>query len=313
MKVLVTGGAGFIGSNTVYALLSAGHDVLVIDDLSTGHAGNLDPRAGFRKLDILDDEVPAIVAQYAPDGVVHLAAQASVSVSVAHPERDRAVNAEGTRRIAAAARDAGARVMISASTAAVYGEPEMVPLVETARKVPMSPYGSSKFEAEALIAGELRGSATDFASFRFANVYGPRQDAAGEGGVVAIFCDRMHRGERPVLFGDGEQTRDFVFVGDVVAAIMAALSASGPLAADGPDGPAYNIGTGERTSVNQLLMSLRVAAGYFGPSETAPAREGDILHSALDPAKANQALGWRAGVELDAGLATTWRWFAAQK
>ncbi|MDZ4168707.1 MAG: NAD-dependent epimerase/dehydratase family protein [Coriobacteriia bacterium] len=312
MKVLVTGGAGFIGSNTVFALLAAGHDVLVIDDLSTGHMGNLDPRASFRKLDILDDETRVVIAEFAPEGVVHLAAQASVSVSVAQPERDRAVNAEGTRRIAVAARDAGARVMVSASTAAVYGEPEMVPLIETARKAPMSPYGSSKLEAEGLMATELRGSGTDFASFRFANVYGPRQDAAGEGGVVAIFCDRMHRSERPVLFGDGSQTRDFVFVGDVVAAIIAALSAAAPLAAEGPDGPAYNVGTGERTSVNQLLMSMRVAAGYFGPSDTASSREGDILHSALSPSKAQAALGWRAGVELETGLAMTWRWFAAQ-
>lgn len=310
MRVLVTGGAGFIGSNTVFALLAAGHQVLVIDDLSTGRPDNLDPRAEFRRLDILDDEVPSLVADFAPEVIVHLAAQASVAASMADPERDRAVNAEGTRRIAAAGRAAGTARIISASSAAVYGEPESVPLTEIARKSPTSPYGASKLEAEALLIEELARSGTDFASFRFANVYGPRQDATGEGGVVAIFSDRMRRNEPPVIFGDGTQTRDFIYVGDVVAALLAAIDAPAPLASPGPDGPAYNISTGKRTSVNQLIMSMRAASGYVGPVETLPPREGDILHSALDPSKAYDVFGWRANVELDTGLAMTWRWFA---
>ncbi len=312
MRVLVTGGAGFIGSNTVFALLAAGHEVFVIDDLSSGGARNLDPRARFRQLDILDDEVSRLVAGFAPETVIHLAAQASVAASVADPERDRAVNAEGTRRIAAAARAAGVTRIISASSAAVYGEPEAIPLAETANKSPMSPYGASKLEAEALLRAELSGSGTDFASFRFSNVYGPRQDAAGEGGVVAVFSDRIRHGEPPVVFGDGAQTRDFIYVGDVVGALLAAIEAPGPLAGDGPDGPAYNISTGERTSVNELIMSLRAVSGYHGPVDSAPPREGDILHSALDPSKADAVFGWRAAVGLDTGLAMTWRWFTSQ-
>jgi UDP-glucose 4-epimerase len=313
VRVIVTGGAGFIGSNLVHALLAGGHDVLVIDDLSTGVVDNLDPRAAFRKLDILDDSLPALFAEFRPDAVVHLAAQASVVVSLRDPERDRAVNAEGTRRIAAAARDAGAKRVISASSAAVYGEPEVLPLPETARTEPLSPYGCSKLEAESLLARELEDSATDYASFRFANVYGPRQDAQGEGGVVAIFCARLAAGENPVVYGDGSQTRDFIFVGDVVAAIITAIGFQGSLGQGDALHGAYNIGTGTATSVSELLMTIRTAAAYFGPAETGPAREGDIAHSRLSPERACDSFGFSASVELDRGIAMTWNWFSAKR
>jgi len=309
MHVLVTGGAGFIGSNLVRALLSGGHRVSVFDDLSTGRAENLDPRAEFRRVDILGDDLAALVAQSVPDAVVHLAAQASVVVSLRDPERDRAVNAEGTRRVAAAARDAGVHRVISASTAAVYGEPAELPLTEESRKEPTNPYGTSKLEAEALLAAELEGTATDFASFRFSNVYGPRQDAAGEGGVVAIFCDRIRAGNRPVVFGDGAQTRDFVYVGDVVAAVIAALFSENRLS---ELGPAFNISTGERTSIDALIMALRQAAQYLGAVDHEPARAGDIVHSVLDPSRAASAFGWRANVPLETGVALTWRWFESR-
>ncbi len=312
MRVLVTGGAGFIGSNLVRALLSGGHSVSVIDDLSTGRPENLDPRASFRRLDILDESLPQVVAEFEPEVVVHLAAQASVTASLRDPERDRAVNAEGTRRVAAAARDAGATRVISASSAAVYGEPVELPLVESAPTVPTSPYGASKLEAEGLLAAELAGTAVDYASFRFSNVYGPRQDAAGEGGVVAIFSDRLRRGEPPVLFGDGSQTRDFIYVGDVVAAVLAAAAFDGRLSAVQGDGAPFNVSTGTRISVSELLMELRQCANYFGAQVNEPPREGDILHSALDPARAAEVFGWRAGVSLENGIALTWRWFAAQ-
>ncbi len=309
MRILVTGGAGFIGSNLVHALLSGGHEVAVIDDLSTGSAANLDPRAAFRKLDILDEGLDAAVAEMAPEAVVHLAAQASVTASLRDPERDRAVNAEGTRRVAAAARNAGARRVISASSAAVYGEPVELPLAETSATSPTNPYGASKLEAEGLLRAELEDSGVDFASVRFANVYGPRQDAQGEGGVVAIFCDRIHVGEVPVIYGDGSQTRDFIYVGDVVGALVAALFTDSVLAGAGP---AFNISTGQSTSVMALLMALRQAAQYFGPVEHEPARHGDIVHSVLDPSRAEGAFGWRSAVPLETGIALTWRWFSAQ-
>jgi UDP-glucose 4-epimerase len=313
VRVLVTGGAGFIGANLVRALLSGGHETFVVDNLSTGSPDNLDPRAGFRKVDILDDEISSVMREFAPEVVVHLAAQASVTVSIREPELDRAINAEGTRRVAAAARDAGARRVISASSAAVYGEPDELPLVETSAKRPSNPYGASKLEAEGLIAAELSGTETDFASVRFSNVYGPRQDAYGEGGVVAIFCARIRDGEQPVVFGDGRQTRDFIYVGDVVSALVEAAAFEGTLARTDAAGAAFNISTGDRTSVESLLLALRQASGYLGPAQYEPPRDGDVLHSCLDPHRAASVFGWKANVALQSGMAATWRWFDARR
>lgn len=310
MKVLVTGGAGFIGSNLVRALLSGGHTVAVVDDLSTGKPENLDPRALSRTLDILDPAMPGFMREFGPEAVVHLAAQPSVSASIADPKRDRMVNAEGTQRVAAAAREAGARRVISASSAAVYGDPESLPLSEGARLAPINPYGCSKLEAESLLAAELADAGVDFASMRFSNVYGPRQDALGEGGVVAIFLGLVRKGGPLTVFGDGKQTRDFIFVGDVVAAVVAALGAPGPLAH--VDGSAYNISTGSRISVLELVGAVRVATGYLGAVDHVAPRPGDIEHSALDPSRAASVFGWRAGVELEAGVGLTWRWFQNQ-
>jgi len=314
MRVLVTGGAGFIGSNLAHALIAGGHPVGVIDDLSTGSSENLHPYAWFRTLDILAPAFSALVAEFAPDAVVHLAAQASVSVSLQDPERDWAVNAEGTRIVARAAREAGAKRMVSASSAAVYGEPlaSDLPLAESAPKAPANPYGKSKLAAEGLLAQELTGSGVDYASFRFSNVYGPRQDGAGEGGVVAIFCTRMHAGKPPVVYGTGAQTRDFIYVGDVVAAIVSALLSESPLAGEGTDGASYNVSTGEETSVDALLLALRQASGYLGGVDHEPAREGDVDRSSLDPGKAARAFGWSARQPLENGAAMTWRWFAGR-
>ena len=314
MRVLVTGGAGFIGSNLVHALISGGHSVGVIDDLSTGHHENLHPHAWFRTLDILSPEMPGAVAEFAPDAVVHLAAQASVTESQRDPERDWAVNAEGTAAVARAARAAGARRVISASSAAVYGEPDaaMLPLVETAPKAPANPYGKSKLAAESMLADALAGSDVDHACFRFSNVYGPRQDAAGEGGVVALFCAAMHAQTPPIIFGDGTQTRDFIYVGDVVGAIISALVAEGKLAQDGADGASYNVSTGSEISVNDLLMSLRQTSRYLGGTDFRPGREGDVARSSLSPAKAVHAFGWKAHQTLDVGLQFTWQWFASR-
>jgi UDP-glucose 4-epimerase len=314
MRVLITGGAGFIGSNLADTLIGAGHEVGIIDDLSAGKRENLPVAAWFREIDILDPAFLAAVAEFAPDAVAHLAAQASVTESLRDPERDWAVNAEGTRIVAEAALAAGAKRMISASSAAVYGEPAEadLPLAESATKAPVNPYGRSKLAAEGLLAEALSGTGVDWASFRFANVYGPRQDGAGEGGVVAVFCQRMHEGATPVIYGDGSQTRDFIYVGDVVGAIVAAFSAGGRLATGSGDIAAYNISTGKETSVNDLLAALRRASGFVGEAQHDPAREGDVLRSSLDPRKAAAAFGWSAGQELAPGAQATWRWYASQ-
>jgi UDP-glucose 4-epimerase len=273
---------------------------------------NIHPAAWFRRLDILDEAMPDAVAAFAPDAVVHLAAQVDVQRSIADPERDRAVNVDGTAAVARAAAAAGARRVLSASSAAVYGEPEVIPLPETARKGPENPYGESKLAAEAALQCALGSTGVDFASMRFANVYGPRQDWRGEGGVVAIFAAKLAAGERPVIFGDGTATRDFIFVGDVVNAIMLALETTGPLSGAMPDGPAYNISTGQRTSVEQVAAYLGAASRVMKEAEHLPARAGDIEHSALDPAKARKVFGFEARMGIEAGLAMTWRWFASQ-
>jgi UDP-glucose 4-epimerase len=204
--------------------------------------------------------------------------------------------------------------VISASSAAVYGEPAEndLPLVEPAPKAPANPYGTSKLAAESKLADVLSGSGVDWASFRFSNVYGPRQDGAGEGGVVAVFCERMHRGLPLTVFGTGEQTRDFIYVGDVVGAIVAAIDFEGRLGHADGDTAAYNISTCRETSVNDLFSALSAASGYAEAPELEPARAGDVLRSSLDPSKARATFGWSAQQELTHGAEMTWRWYASQ-
>jgi UDP-glucose 4-epimerase len=310
MRVLVTGGAGFIGSNLVHALVDARHEAGVVDDLSTGRLENLHPAAWFRRVDILDPSLPDAVREFAPEAVVHLAAQASVTASFADPARNHAVNVEGTRAVAAAAAAAGVRVVVAASSAAVYGEPAEVPLPETAPKAPTNPYGDSKLAAELVLIEQFAGTDVDFASFRFSNVYGPRQDAAGEGGVVAVFCAAMSSGRAPAIHGDGNQTRDFIYVGDTVQALIDAVTTPDRLAVEDVDGPAYNISTGEEVSVRDLAGRVASACRYEGEVGHEAPREGDVARSALDPAKAFEVFGWRAHTPLDRGLELTAAWFA---
>jgi UDP-glucose 4-epimerase len=309
MRVLVTGGAGFIGSNLVGSLVAAGHDVLVFDDLSTGSAGNLPEAVGLEVADILGPRLPAVSASFRPEAVVHLAAQTDVQASIADPARDRAVNVDGTRAVATAAAAAGARVVLSASSAAVYGEPSELPLREESPKRPANPYGSSKLAAESVLAGALADTDADFAALRFSNVYGPRQDWRGEGGVVAIFAGLLARGEVPTLYGTGAQTRDFIFVADVVDALIAALAPPVRLAASGDDGAAYNISTGSERPVSDVARILGGYAGSMAGFTTAAARDGDVGRSALDPGKARRVLCWSARTPLETGLAETWKWF----
>lgn len=313
MRIVVTGGAGFIGGNLVHAMLGGGADITVIDDLSTGSMDNVHPATTFRRLDVRTPEAAEAIVAARPDVIVHLAAQVSVAASIEDPAFDRSVNIDGTRAVAEAAVAAGARRVLFASSAAVYGEPHELPLTEESPTAPVVPYGASKLEAEGVLSEVLRPAGVDFATLRFSNVYGPRQRAEGEGGVVAEFASRMTAGVTPVIYGSGRQTRDFIYVADVVNAIATALAADSALAAPGPNGPAYNVSTGVETSVNMLAEGLRVALRFPGAIEHAEARDGDVEASVLSPEKAAATFGWRAAVELQSGLAATAAWFAQQR
>jgi UDP-glucose 4-epimerase len=305
MKALVTGGAGFIGSNLVDALLARGDEVLVVDDLSTGRLENLDGAlaagATLAELDIRDGAaLDELAAKARPDVVFHLAAQIDVRKSIANPAFDASINVGGTANVLEAARGAGARRVVFVSTGgAIYGEGEgqELPLGEGAPVEPLSAYGQSKFAAEGYLALYERLHGLSGVSLRLGNVYGPRQDPLGEAGVIAIFCGRLRAGERPTVFGDGRQTRDYIYVGDVVAAALAAAEseASGPI----------NIGTGVETDVLELARRLGELEGVEFEPELAPARTGEVQRIAIDPARAERELGWSAKVGLEEGLRLT--------
>ena len=303
MKAFVTGGAGFIGSNLVDALVGRGDEVVVLDDLSTGHAshleGALDAGAVLHEGDIRDGErVAALVASAAPDVVFHLAAQIDVRRAVADPAFDAQVNIGGTINVLEAARLASvARVVNSSTGGAIYGDASAIPTGEDTPPAPMAPYGQSKHAAEGYLAlyGRLHGLST--VSLRYANVYGPRQDPHGEGGVVAIFCGKLAEGGTPVAFGDGLQTRDYVYVGDVVSANLAAAASSWT--------GACNIGTGTETTVVGLAEALRALGDAPFELSHAPERPGEVVRSAVDPSLAREVLGWEARVGLAEGLERT--------
>jgi UDP-glucose 4-epimerase len=306
MRTLVTGGAGFIGSNLVDALLARGDEVIVVDDLSTGRRENLEQALGggaeLVEADIRDRAGMVDVAAGArPEVVFHLAAQIDVRKSIADPAFDASINVGGTANVLEAAREAGARRVVFTSTGgAIYGEGEgqALPLAEDAPIAPLSAYGQSKHAAEGYIALYERLHGLSGVSLRLGNVYGPRQDPLGEAGVIAIFCGRLRAGERPTVFGDGRQTRDYIYVGDVVAAELAAAS--------GDARGAINIGTGIETDVLQLVDSLAALDGASGfEPEFAPPRTGEVQRIAIDPARAGRELGWRPEVGLDDGLRRT--------
>jgi UDP-glucose 4-epimerase len=305
MRALVTGGAGFIGSNLVDALLDRGDEVVVIDDLSTGKESNLAEAtakgAVLYEADIRDGEAVArIVAGAAPEVVFHLAAQIDVRVSVDRPDFDARTNVEGTVNVLEAARQAGARRFVFSSTGgAIYGETETIPTPEDHVAQPMAGYGTSKLCAEQYLGlyERLHGLAT--MALRFGNVYGPRQDPHGEAGVIAIFCGRYFTGGKPKVFGDGTQTRDYIYVGDLVQAIIAA--------GDSDATGAVNIGTEEETTVLDVIDAIR-AAGENGNAfepEFAPARLGEIERSCLAAGKARDVLGWQATTNVREGIAKT--------
>jgi UDP-glucose 4-epimerase len=313
MRALVTGGAGFIGSTLVDRLLAEGHTVDVVDNLSTGSLANLATaraesghQLSFNRVDVRDPAVVDLLQRRQPDVVFHLAAQADVRVSVERPAFDAEVNVIGAINVLEGARLGGTRKMVFASSGGtIYGEPEELPVRESHPQRPLSPYGAAKKAVADYLAvyRELHG--IEYTALALANVYGPRQDPFGEAGVVAIFAAKLLDGEPCTIFGDGEQTRDFVYVDDVVDAFSrAATKGSGLL---------MNIGTGVETSVNHLYRTMAAAAGVTAAAQRAPARTGELHRSALDPGRAAIHLGWKPWTALEDGTSAVLRWFSKQK
>jgi UDP-glucose 4-epimerase len=299
LRAIVTGGAGFIGSHVVEALLARGDDVTVLDDLSSGRRENVPEGAGLVVADIREG-LEAAFGEARPEVCFHLAAQVDVRVSVEHPAHDAGVNVLGTIAVLEAARRHGTQVVFSSTGGAIYGECDG-PAAEDAQRRPLAPYGVSKLAGEEYLAAYNRLYESGHVSLRYGNVYGPRQDPHGEAGVVAIFLGRLAAGEAPRIFGDGRQTRDYIYAGDVAAATLAAA---------GRDGGVFNVGTGIETSVLELYDGCRRVAGSSLEAEQAPARLGELQRSVLDVALAERELGWRAEVPLEEGLRRTWEWFA---
>jgi UDP-glucose 4-epimerase len=303
MRTLITGGAGFIGSHVVEALLDDGHEVVVVDDLSTGRRENLDGAlrrgASFHEGDVTDvSGMHALLSEARPEAVVHLAAQIGVRHSVEDPGHDALINVGGTVSLLEAARAAGARRFVFASTGGgLYGEATTLPTPEDAPIAPLAPYGTSKAAAETYVTLYERLHGLSTVSLRMANVYGPRQDPVGEGGVVAIFCAAAREGRAVTVYGDGRQTRDLVYVGDAAAAFAIAVRSDA--------GGAFNVGTGEETSVLELAARLELE------TQSAPGRIGEVRRSCLDPSLAAEGLGWRPATSLADGLARTLDWVAA--
>ena len=300
MRAIVTGGAGFIGSHVVDALLERGDEVHVLDDLSKGNRGRVADGATLHVADIRDPD--ATFDAVRPDAVFHLAAQADVRTSVERPDYDADVNVLGTARILEGARRHDATSVFSSTGGAIYGECDH-PVDETAPRQPLAPYGTSKLCGEEYLATWNRLYGTRHVSLRFGNVYGPRQEPHGEAGVVSIFMGLLRDGGTPKIYGDGTQTRDYVFVRDVVRAMLAAH--------EHDSGGVYNVGTGTETSVLELYDAIQQASGIERAAEFAPARLGELQRSVLDASLADRELGWRPEVDLATGLGETWSWVTA--
>ena len=304
MRVLVTGGAGFIGSHLTDAFLARGDEVLVVDDLSHGRHARLDDDAVLHKLSVTDaGPLTALVQQARPELICHLAAQIDVRVSVAAPADDARTNAVGTVNVLEAARAAGARVLFCSTGGALYGRDAPIPSMEDVLPLAESPYGIAKYCAEQYVGLYNRLHGCGHTILRLANVYGPRQDPAGESGVIPIFCARVLAGERPVIYGDGTQTRDYVYVGDAVAAFLAAADRGRP--------GTWNIGTGVEVSVLDLARLIGAAAGRAVDPEFAAARPGELQRSALAAERAERDLGWRPAMPLADGVRRVYRWIEA--
>ena len=313
-RALVTGGAGFIGSHVADQLLGERYDVTVIDNLSSGRREQVPARATFHEMDITSDDAARLVREGAFDVICHLAAQIDVRKSVADPAFDARVNVVGSVNLLEAVRASGRRTrfVFSSTGGAVYGDLVEPPTAEDAAKDPQSPYGTAKLSVEYYMAYFARVHGLDTVALRYANVYGPRQDPHGEAGVVAIFCNRLLDGEPLTVYGDGKQTRDYVYVEDVARANVLAATATIP-SAGGVDSRAFNVGTSVETNVLELAGQLRQVSGVSAELRHAPARPGEQLRSAVRIAKAERVLGWRPRVSLEQGLASTYQWFAVRR
>jgi UDP-glucose 4-epimerase len=305
LKILVTGGAGFIASHLVDALVDRGDDVLVVDNLSTGDRGNLNPEARFHALDIRSPAAAELIRAERPQAISHHAAQMSVSRSVADPVFDAEVNVMGSINVALAAIEAGSRVVFSSTGGALYGDAEVIPTPETAPAWPVSPYGISKLSFEHYLFGFHRTRALSYTALRYSNVYGPRQNPHGEAGVVAIFCEGLLGKRAFRVNGAGTDTRDYVYVDDVVQANLLAL--------DSGVCDHFNVGTGRQTDTNTIYRLIAQRLGKPLEVEHGPDRPGDLRASALDSSKISRELGWKPDVSLEDGVARTVDWFLAQE
>jgi UDP-glucose 4-epimerase len=318
MRILVTGGAGFIGSHVVDAYIQAGHEVWVLDDLSRGKQDQVNPSAHFVRMDLRSPDLSDFLGGASFDCINHHAAQVDVRVSVADPARDALINIVGTLNLLETARAHGVRRVIFASTGgAIYGEQRHFPATEKHPTAPMSPYGVSKLAVEHYLEYYRQVHGLRYVVLRYANVYGPRQDPEGEAGVVAIFCGRILRAQRLIIYGDGEQTRDYVYVGDVARAnVLAVRYLTDGAAGSGSNGSGtrqldstFNIGTSLETSVNALAGLLLESADADCPVAHQSKRPGEQMRSVIDPSLAKQVLGWEPGTLLAEGLLRTLAWF----
>jgi UDP-glucose 4-epimerase len=301
MRVVVTGGVGFIGSHLTDAFAARGDDVAVVDDFSAGRPSRLDERASLHKLSVTDSPgLRDLVAAFRPELICHLAAQIDVRVSVARPAADAEANVIGTINVLEAARAVGARVLLASTGGALYGRDAPIPSLEDVLPLPESPYGIAKHCAEQYMGLYNRLHGTAHSALRLANVYGPRQDPGGEAGVVPIFCSRVLAGARPTIFGDGSATRDYVYVGDVVAAFLAAADRRRP--------GTWNIGTGTEVSVRELASVISEVTGRPVDPVFAPARPGELQRSALAVERAYRDLDWTAAVRLPDGVRSVLHW-----
>ncbi|MCD6147770.1 SDR family oxidoreductase [bacterium] len=303
MRILVTGGCGFIGSHLVDKLIEQGHQVVVLDNLSTGKKENLNPKASFYQIDIQDPEIPQIFQKEKPEVVFHFAAQIDVRKSVESPIKDAKINILGSLNLIQGFIQVSERkkFIFASSGGAIYGDTDVIPTPETYLESPESPYGIAKLTVEKYLYFYKKTYGLDYLSLRLANVYGPRQNSKGEAGVVAIFTDKMLSGNQPIINGSGRQTRDFVYVKDVVEAAL--------LAMEKEKSGIYNIGTAKETSINEIFRKIKELTGSNCQEIHGPEKPGEQKRSCLDYSKAKKELNWRPKYNLEEGLKETVKWF----